>query len=365
MSHQTDFCILGAGIAGLSLADALSQKGFSITIVDKESVAAGASGTPGGLVNPATGRRAKKVWQAENCYTAIASNLEKVQQQSNSTFYLNNGVLRPALMQKMARKMREQYEQTAWPDGWCEWKGEGEIKEIHPGISCVDGGLWLPIGLTVDVGAYLHAYSNFLKAHGTNFYLNQDTVYIRPGDYRSIDLQDTTIACENLVFATGHTIATSPYWDWIPVNLIKGQVAKFRTFEEALSFDHSISSLGYMARLDDRKTLVQGSTYEHDYEHLKPDQQGEEYLRKRLRRTLPKLEQKVETVDQWAGVRTSTPNYKPILGRHPVHDNMHLFGGLGSKGLLFGKFLADLYADHLTDNTSLYPEISIARFRLS
>ena len=365
MPHQTDFCILGAGLAGLSLADALSQKGFATTVIDKGNIAAGASGTPGGLVNPATGRRAKKSWKAEQCYTAIASNLEKVRPYSETTFFRKNGLLRPALLEKMARKMHAQYKQTSWPEGWCQWKSENEIKEIHPGITCVDGGLWLPIGLTVDVGKYLTAYAEYLKAGGTSFFLNQDPVYISPDDYRKVALKDITITTQHLVFATGHAVATSPYWDWIPVNLIKGQVAKFKTSDKQLSFDHSISSLGYMARLDDPQTLVQGSTYEHDFEHLKPDNQGEEYLRKRLRRTLPDLADNVKTVDQWAGVRTSTPNYKPILGRHPVHKKMHLFAGLGSKGLLYGKFLADRYAEHLTDRTKLHPEISINRFWLS
>jgi glycine/D-amino acid oxidase-like deaminating enzyme len=365
MSHRTDFCILGAGLAGLSLADALSNHDFSTTVVDKSSIAAGASGTPGGLVNPATGRRAKKTWKAEQCYEAISANLAKVQSFAEESFYANNGLLRPALMEKMARKMKEQYEQTSWPNGWCDWKIEEEIKQIHPGITCVDGGLWLPIGLSVDVGKYLHAYSKYLKSIGTTFFLNQDPVYINPDDYQKIELSNTTVEAKHLVFATGHAMATSPYWDWIPVNLIKGQVATFKTSEDSLSFDHSISSLGYMARLGNPKTLVQGSTYEHDFEHLNPDKQGEEYLRKRLRRTLPELEEKVTTISQWAGVRTSTPNYKAILGRHPVHKNMHLFGGLGSKGLLFGKFLADHYADHLRNGQMLYPEIDIARFSLT
>ncbi|MDZ7681127.1 MAG: FAD-dependent oxidoreductase [Fodinibius sp.] len=171
-----------------------------------------------------------------------------MQQYSESTFYVKNGLLRPALMEKMARKMKAEYEETNWPEGWCHWKSEGEIKEIHPEINCVDGGLWLPIGLTVDVGQYLQAYANYLERRGTSFLLNQDRVYITPKDYRNIELQNTTIEARHLVFATGHAIATSPYWDWIPVNLIKGQVAKFRTTDESLDFDHSISSLGYMAR---------------------------------------------------------------------------------------------------------------------
>jgi len=236
MNHQTDFCILGAGLAGLSLADALSEQDFSTTVIDKSAIAAGASGTPGGLVNPATGRRAKKVWKAEQCYEAIAGNLEKIQSTTNNQFYVNNGLLRPALMKKMARKMKEQYDQTPWPADWCEWKSEDEIKEIHPDITCVDGGLWLPIGLSVDVGQYLHAYSEYLEKSGTTFFLNKDPVYINPDDYRTIELESTTIEARNLVFATGHSIATSPYWDWIPVNLIKGQVAKFKTSENKCIF---------------------------------------------------------------------------------------------------------------------------------
>jgi glycine/D-amino acid oxidase-like deaminating enzyme len=361
MNHQTDFCILGAGLAGLSLADALGDQDFSVLVIDKNSIASGASGTPGGLVNPATGRRAKKSWKAEQCYEAIAANLEKVQNTTNDSFFINNGLLRPALLEKMARKMKDQHESTTWPDGWCQWKSEGEIKEIHPGINCVNGGLWLPIGLTVDVGKYITAYSKYLKERGTPVLLNSAPQSISNGRNWRIELTNSTVRAQHLVFATGHYITESQYWDWLPVNLIKGQVAKFKS-ASALSFTHSISSLGYIARLGDQNTFVQGSTYEHDFEHLEPDEGGESYLRKRMRRTLPRLEKKSAVIDQWAGVRTSTPNYKPILGKHPNHKNLHVFTGLGSKGLLYGKFLAEHYADHLVNKANLYPEINISRF---
>ncbi|WP_138429936.1 NAD(P)/FAD-dependent oxidoreductase [Fodinibius saliphilus] len=366
MSHHTDYCILGAGLAGLSIADSLADHDFSTIVIDKSDIAAGASGTPGGLVNPATGRRAKKVWKVEQGYEAIASNLEKVQQTTEETFYTNNGVLRPALMEKMARKMKEEYQQTSWPKGWCQWKREGEIKEMHPGINCVDGGLWIPVGLTVDVGKYLQAYASYLKGkNDTIFLLDEEPIKIEHNNRWHIELTSTTVRTQNLIFATGQSIATSFYWDWLPFNLIKGQVAEFKIETGTLNFDHSISSLGYMARLTDNVSFIQGSTYEHDFTHINTDQQGEEYLRKRMRRTLPNLEKHVRTVSQWAGVRTSTPNYKPILGRHPVHDSLHLFGGLGSKGLLFSKYLADHYVEYLIGNTELFPEIDIARHQLN
>ncbi|PAU93939.1 hypothetical protein CK503_09725 [Aliifodinibius salipaludis] len=362
MPHQTDYCILGAGIAGLSLADALSAHDLNCVVVEKNTPGSGASGTTGGLVNPATGRRAKKTWKAEQCYDAIAANLEKVQAYSDTNFYQNNGLLRPALLEKMARKMKEQHENTTWPEGWCQWKCKDEIQEIHPGIKCVDGGLWLPIGLTVDIGSYIKAYGRYLKDNGLSIICGEQPYPILEDDYWLLELEEITIKADHLVFATGHTIATSPFWDWIPLELIKGQVAKFKKESGHLSFSHSISSLGYIARLDEEGTFIQGSTYEHDFNHLNPDEEGESYLRKRMRRTLPQLEEQSTLVDQWAGVRTSTPNYKPILGVHPAYSNLHLFSGLGSKGLLFGKFLAEHYADHLINGTPLYPEVDINRF---
>jgi glycine/D-amino acid oxidase-like deaminating enzyme len=117
-----------------------------------------------------------------------------------------------------------------------------------------------------------------------------------------------------------------------------------------------------MARTGKPDIIVQGSTYEHDFNHLSPDVEGEKYLRKRMRRTLPQLEKVVITIDQWAGARTSTPNKKPILGQHPENKNLYVFTGLGSKGLMYGRFLADHYVDHLLEGRKLYPEVDIKRF---
>mgnify|MGYP000131931555 CR=1 FL=1 len=364
MNRHIDFCILGGGIAGLSIADALSERDIECLVVEKNDIGSGASGTPGGLVNPATGRRAKKSWKAEQGYEAIAENLYKVQSYSSNSFFQKNGLLRPALYEKMARKMKDQYENTSWPDDWCEWKTKKQIQEIHPGITCVDGGLWLPVGLTVDIGSYMVAYAKYLKKAGVEIITNNDPkeIHQQTTDKWKIVIEGEIIIANHLIYATGHYTKETKYWDWLPINLIKGQVAKFKKENDPLSFSHSISSLGYIARLDEEDTFIQGSTYEHDFIHLNPDTEGEDYLRKRMQRTLPKLEEQSALVDQWAGVRTSTPNYKPILGEHPEYKNLHVFSGLGSKGLLFGKFLAEHYVDHLTNKEPLYPEIAIERF---
>ncbi|MDX1586360.1 MAG: FAD-dependent oxidoreductase, partial [Balneolaceae bacterium] len=310
MIETFDYCILGAGLAGLSLADALQKQGMEVCVIEKDEVGAGASGTPGGMVNPATGRRATKSWKAEACYEAIAENLEKVSEFSGSPFFKNNGVLRPAITQKMADKMRERYKETNWPKGWCHWLSEDEIKERHPGIICIDGGLWLPVGITVDVGDYLKAYGSYLEGIGVRIItgFEPEPVNLSPG----WEIRNHTyhIRADHLVYATGYGTLSVEFWKEVDFHPIKGQVATFQSESGSLGFDHSISSLGYMANLVGNKsnTFIQGSTYEHDFEDVNPSDFGEEYLRKRLRRTLPDLEDHSKIINQWAGVRVSTPN---------------------------------------------------------
>jgi glycine/D-amino acid oxidase-like deaminating enzyme len=194
------------------------------------------------------------------------------------------------------------------------------------------------------------------------FFLHQEAKVIKDGKDWKLESGDGIINSKNLIFATGHSTGDSPFWKWLPLHLIKGQVAKFKTNGKPLSFSHSISSLGYIALTGEKDTFVQGSTYEHNFVDLNPDEEGEAYLRKRMRRTLPGLEESSTVLEQWAGVRTSTPNRKPVLGRHPDHKNLHIFTGLGSKGLLYSKFLAEHYVEHLMEGIELFPEINVNRF---
>ncbi len=357
-----NYVILGAGLAGLSLADALLEHTSRTLILDTRGIAAGASGTPVGMINPATGRRGKKVWHVEEALPAIHTSLQAASEYGDTPFFVRCGILRPALDRDMAGEMHKRFQKSRWPPGWCYWMTEKEIKAFHPGIQCVDGGLWLPPGMAVRVPAYLSALAHKVKAQGATIAVRPSYTYHR---YRSAYWKiktdrGETIKARKLVFASGAGILNEPIWSFLPLNSVKGQIAQFKV-DPHLDFKYSISAKGYLAHVDQHRLTV-GSTYEHDFKDGKPDREGLDRLTEKAVTILPELSGKISLHKQWAGFRVSAEDHKPVLGEHPTLPNTYLFTGLGSKGLLHGRYLGEKFARYLNKGISLPQEIAISRF---
>jgi glycine oxidase len=363
-NRTVDFAIFGGGLAGLSTAISLLDRGKSVVLLDSKAIGAGASGAIAGMINPATGRRATKAWRVEDSYPAVKELLDRMQETTAGRLYENTGVLRPAQTEKMHRQMREQFEKTDWPKDWVHWLSSEEISQRHPGIHCVKGGLWIPIGLMVRMPDYLTAMHRWINQHP------KGRVYIDPTIERTYvngqwilksDHLDEPLHPDIVIDAKGYGTVRSRDWDWLPLHPVKGQLGIFES-EEPLSFSHSISSLGYMARYDDH-TLVVGSTYEHDFADVEPTTEAIPRLREKLTRTLPDIADQFTTKQIWSGVRISTPNHKPILGAHPKHPSLFVYVGLGSKGLLYSKFGADLLSDLILDEQAIPDKFAITRLK--
>ncbi|MCW3075505.1 MAG: dependent oxidoreductase [Bacteroidetes bacterium] len=63
-----------------------------------------------------------------------------------------------------------------------------------------------------------------------------------------------------------------------------------------------------------------------------------------------------------AGVRPSSKDRRPIVGPHPLHSNMHVFNGLGTKGVMLAPYFANNFVLFYLQKQPLNPEINIKRF---
>jgi len=361
MHHQ--FLVIGAGIAGLSLAHCIQQKGSDVAIFDKKGIAEGASGTPVALINPVTGRRAKLCWRPEQCYQHTLDLLKRTEAFNGLKLANPKGVLRPALFDKMAKKMYESFNNQSWPKGWVEWLDEKQVQQKkHPRIKCKSGAIWVKKGISLDMGRYVSALATMLKQQGVKQYTHPDYELKQTQQGWKLDTVTFSLTASTVLFATGSATPDIDWWYDIPIHPLKGQTAIFQT-ERPIQFDHSISSLGYFSPIRDHLIGV-GSTYEHNFSNDQPTEDAIEKLKSKLLRTLPYLKGTLKVKSQWAGVRASTPDRMPIIGPHKTIDNLYLFAGFGSKGLLYSTYLANMLVQQICGdrNKVIAKEVHIKRY---
>lgn len=359
-SNHFDLVIIGAGISGLSVAYAASRSKLKTAVIDLKQPGSGASGAPQALLNPATGRKAKKSWNAEKCLPYSRTILEEVQRSVSFKLYTNNGVIRPALSSDLADKMNLSYKTSAWPDGWVEWLDHNEMRNRFPGLPNADGGLWVPAACTVALKTFIRAFHGFLEARGVNFFIGSEPSLSGSQPWLISGLSKP-ISAENIVYATGESITYNPIWKMLPLHRVKGQTLTVK-LQSQFPFHCSVSSLGYIAQNGDSSgSVVLGSTYEHHYDHPGPDEKGASKLVRQMEKTVPDLSKNVRRATGWSGVRVTTPDKKPFIGKHPEIDNLYAIGAMGSKGLMLGPYLGRILVEYILHKQQIPSGITIER----
>lgn len=362
---QTEFAILGAGLAGLMVADELIGRNKGVTLIDVDDLGAGASSAPLVLINPATGRRAKMAWKAKECINSATEILDRIGTQSDTNLFIKNGVLRPVLIEKMGNDFRKAPEKYNWPSSdWIQWLEKDEMESNYNYLKDTFGGLYISEGYTINTRLFLELLYQQLNQKGLKSFFNQ-TYNIEYGlgtDHHIHLNKETILQTKHIIFAVGAGITNFNEWSYLPLERVKGQTLTLE-FEDPLPLTHSISSMGYFAfDPTDPKTLVVGSTYEHNFDHVKPDEKGKEYLLKKLDITLPGFSSSISKTSQWSGVRVTTQDHQPIIGSHYNHKGLHIITGLGSKGMIYSKYLSKELCDFLLDQKPISREVKADRF---
>jgi glycine/D-amino acid oxidase-like deaminating enzyme len=70
----------------------------------------------------------------------------------------------------------------------------------------------------------------------------------------------------------------------------------------------------------------------------------------------------LEVIDHEAGIRPTSPDRRPMVGKHPVYDQLYIFNGLGAKGYMLAPSLAEMLCNALIHNTALLADLHPDRF---
>ena len=350
--REIGVAVIGAGIAGVSVASRLAERGADVVLMDRAGLAAGASGVSAGMLHAATGRRA-----------------------ALSTLHLEGLATTRRLVEALAPhawRARGVLRLTRDPGQWSLWQRDAEqraaarmlllagdaIADHVPGIGGrPHGALWLADGGVVDIPAFLRAQ---IERAGVPL-VEAQVKAVKPAGGGGWHLEGAGLRARKVVLCVGVDIA-----DWAALLCAPDAPAFRRDRGEALVLQVGEQGVprGYGlrgaegAREDGAALALAAGHYvvpagqgvvvvggSHD--ERTPDRgvtsTGVRALAERGLALWPGLAS-ARLLGVRSGVRPSTASRAPVWGQVPNHRGLFWLAGLGAKGLLLGPLLAERVA---------------------
>ncbi len=203
--------------------------------------------------------------------------------------------------------------------------------------------------------------SGFLNA-AEDFFRKNNLIVDKTLSYHEINPLATTFTIENItasgiVFCEGYHVTNNPFFAFVKLKPVKGEVLQI--YAPELSQEYILNKKVFVLPTGDRRFKV-GSTYDWDDLTEQVTDRGKESIVHRLENLLT-LEYKIE--NQWAGIRPTVSDRRPVLGFHPTHKNLAIFNGLGTKGVMLAPYFAQETLKFLTmKNYAVFNEVDLRRF---
>lgn len=344
----TDFIVVGQGLAGTLLAYNLLQEGKRVVVIDqyKDNTA---SRVAAGLYNPITGQRTVKSWLVDQLFPFLETHYAELEQFLGRRFLYPMSVFRPF---QSVEEQNNWFGQSAEP-GFKEYvEAMGDVANLQGLVYAPFGGFFTKRSGFVDVPSLLEGFALYMESQ--HLYL-KDAFDMEQCVIAQTHVEYKGIHAAHVVFCRGEAERHLSLFGHLPLNGTKGQVLDVTIQNNALK---QIISKGVFI-LPYNGSYRVGATYEWTYSDDLPTEKGREEIEDKLSMV---LQLPYQIVGQRAGLRPTVKDRKPLLGTHPVHRNVHIFNGLGTKGVSLAPYFAGMMARYLTQQKQLLQEVDIQRF---
>ncbi len=349
ISQIFDVCLVGSGLAGISLAWSLHWVGLRVAIIDHEQ-GTSASRIAAGLITPITGQRLVKHPQFDLFWTTAKKFYQRVEQESSESIF------HPCRMVRIFRnpQEREVFEQRH-PDEYGESVISTEPDIDLDKIDAPFGGFEMSGG-RLDVAAFRRALMKSRIDNQPCFNVQLKT----PEDVQFVDgtvrIPTLNLTTQRLIFCQGFQSQSNPWFGSVPFDATKGEIL---TVDIPDLNEERVIHRGIWLVHEQEDLYRVGAT--HDHEHLDdcPTNNGCDELCRELKQLLVIP---FDVVDHHAAVRPIILGRLPILGMHPQHPQLGIFNGLASKGSLLAPWHAELFARAIVGKAIIPKELDVARF---
>lgn len=342
-----DYLIVGCGLAGVALCEELLSRGLTFRVINDGSQ--NSSRVAGGLYNPIILKRFSLAWEADKQMDASLHLYRRLEEKLG---------VKLDYRLPIHRIFSEPAEHNRWFDALDDPRKarfmSGELERLeHPGIENPHGVGRLRETGRVDTRILLEAYMSYLDSLGV---LRKETFRyeeLSPGEDR---LEYDGDSYRHVIFCEGFGIKRNPYFHYLPMVGTKGELLIVRAKD--FNWDSILKSSVFAIPLGEGRYRL-GATYKWKDKTLDPTTESLREIQAKARKFL-RVHWEVE--EQSAGIRPTVTDRRPLLGTHPLQDRLHIFNGLGSRGVLLAPFLAGPLLEHIEFGRPLHPEVDIRRF---
>jgi glycine oxidase len=343
-----DVIVVGGGVIGCASAYELAQAGARVALLERERIAAGASGAAAGMLAPQSEAQADDEWfrlllAARAEHAALAPRLREAS--GMDLDHRASGVLKIALDEHEWAELqaRARWQQAAGLAAQC--LEPADARRIEPALSPdIAGALWLPDETQVLPGRLTRALAIAAGRAGADVREGAQVleVLINHSAVAGVRTTFETLFAPAVVLATG---VWTPMLDSplraLPIRPVKGQML-CALAPAGQAPRHVIwGEDAYLAPKSGGRIFV-GSTEEDSFD-ARPTLAGVGRLAAAGARLLPALSA-LPLSSAWAGLRPAAPDRRPVIGCVPGVEGLFAATGHYRNGILLGPLTGKLVA---------------------
>ena len=341
--HKRRVVVVGGGVIGCACAFECAQAGYDVTLVERDAIAAHASGKNAGNLNPLIGTPAGQIGFALDA-SRLQAEVYAALQRIGCADYTQTPVKRVHLGYDEAdRPHLEEIAAACRADrGFsARWLDRAALRGMEPRLAPDAGfGVLTEGSLSVSGHDFSSALARGAAWLGAKIIIGAVTgINTRNEQAVAVQTTDGALPCDALVLATGPWVAETKSWLGItvPVVPVKGQMLRMRLAGDVPDYDFTWQSISLYKRQYDE--LWVGVTMEHNGFDTSPTAEAKTMLLNQAARILPAIQQ-AELIEHTAALRPMTEFGECIAGHAAGWQNVYIANGGGAKGVLFSAGIA-------------------------
>ncbi len=344
-----NFLIVGNGLAANVLAHSFKNNNITFTLIGNSNLS-NCSNAAAGIWNPIVFKRMTKSWLANELIDFLIPFYETIEKNFTQKIITHRPILKSFFeeQEKILWLKKAENELTSFLDNTIYTKVPEAFKEAKLNT---EFGVVKRCG-TLDVPTFILETEKLFKLNVINQTFNYFDLSIK-ADYISYK----NINYKNIIFCEGYLLKDNPHFNWLKLNPAKGETITIKSNQ--LNIENAILNKNGFIFNTQPNIFKVGATYEWSDLSQTTTQIANNELQQKLTNL---IDADYQIIQQQAGIRPSSIDRRPIIGTHPHYKNLHIFNGLGTKGVMLAPYFANNFVNFYQQKQTLNSEVDVKRF---